>query len=107
MRKHTLLITCITVFVAVFTFVFIKYRNVNATTQLASTTTPVTTNIQTTLPIQTACIITINGTRYDVTSYMNMHSGGNIFQCGTDMTAAFNSQHNSSYMSMMAKYKVI
>ena len=54
----------------------------------------------------TACIVTISGSRYDLTAYKRMHPGGNVFRCGTDMTAAFNNQHNPNYLTMIAKYKI-
>ncbi|KKQ84838.1 MAG: voltage gated chloride channel domain-containing protein [Candidatus Daviesbacteria bacterium GW2011_GWB1_39_5] len=52
------------------------------------------------------CIVTISGSQYDVTVYRNAHSGGNVFQCGTDMTAVFLSQHPASYLQKMAQYKI-
>lgn len=52
------------------------------------------------------CIITISGSQYDVTEYRNIHSGGNVFSCGQDMTAVFLSQHPASFLDKMAKYKI-
>jgi hypothetical protein len=40
------------------------------------------------------CIVTIEGNRYDVTPLKSTHSGGDIFVCGTDMTATFFTQHD-------------
>lgn len=42
------------------------------------------------------CLITIQGKQYNVTSLRSRHSGGDIFKCGTDMTAIYQNQHGSS-----------
>lgn len=60
----------------------------------------------TTDPLAGKCIIYISGQRYDMTDFRNIHSGGDIFQCGTDMTAIFNDRHPSSYLDRIAKYKI-
>lgn len=52
------------------------------------------------------CIITLSGALYDVTSLQNSHSGGNIFTCGTDMTAVYMSEHGGN-LSRMARYKIV
>lgn len=57
-------------------------------------------------PPSSRCIITISGGQYDVTEFRNIHSGGDVFQCGTDMTAAFLSRHPASFLSKMSQYKV-
>lgn len=57
-------------------------------------------------PSADRCIITISGGQYDVTEFRNIHSGGDVFQCGTDMTAAFLSRHPASFLSKMSQYKV-
>lgn len=46
----------------------------------------------------TSCIITVFGQQYDVTSLQNAHTGGNIFTCGTDMTATFQTQHGTDVL---------
>lgn len=43
-----------------------------------------------------ACIITIDGREYDVTNLRSTHTGGDIFQCGTDMSAVFHGQHGDN-----------
>jgi len=53
----------------------------------------------------TACIITIDGKKYDVQPLRNTHTGGDIFQCGTDMSATFHRQHNDN-LQMIQKYLV-
>lgn len=57
-------------------------------------------------PPSSRCIITISGGQYDVTEFRNIHSGGDVFQCGTDMTAAFLSRHPASFLEKMSQYKV-
>lgn len=52
------------------------------------------------------CIITILGKKYDVTDYRNMHPGGNVFTCGTDMTTTFNNQHGADMLKKAAKYLI-
>jgi hypothetical protein len=53
----------------------------------------------------TRCIVTISGSRYNVTALRSTHSGGNIFVCGTDMTATYQGQHGTS-TSLIARYKI-
>ncbi len=43
------------------------------------------------------CIITVNMDRYDVTEFRDQHYGGNVFECGEDLTPLFNSQHGMDY----------
>jgi len=67
------------------------------------------TGVQPTLPPPTPdnrCIVTIDGQRYDMTQFRNVHSGGDIFQCGTDMTSIFYQQHNQSYLLRLQNYKI-
>lgn len=84
-------------------------------TSTVPTTTPVI-NIPTTAPVvkipttapvpDTRCIITVDNQKYDVTVYQNQHSGGNIFNCGTDMSAIFHQQHNQRYLNLMQPYRI-
>lgn len=39
------------------------------------------------------CNVTILGVTYDVTNFREQHEGGDIFECGTDMTKQFTQQH--------------
>lgn len=39
------------------------------------------------------CIITLFGKQYNVAPLRTTHSGGDVFKCGTDMTAAYQGQH--------------
>lgn len=52
------------------------------------------------------CIITIDGVKYDITSYKDIHSGGDIFTCGADMSATFWSRHNQRQLNQMQRYKI-
>jgi cytochrome b involved in lipid metabolism len=56
--------------------------------------------------IATACIITINNQKYDVTQFQYQHSGGNIFQCGTDMTSIFVNRHSQRELNIMQLFLV-
>lgn len=76
---------------------------IKTTTSLAPAPTTPPIAVPTT---DTRCIITIDGGRYNVTQFRSIHSGGDIFQCGTDMTNIFYQQHNQSYLSRMAQYKI-
>ncbi|MFA6017175.1 MAG: hypothetical protein WC744_03750 [Patescibacteria group bacterium] len=53
----------------------------------------------------TPCIVTIFGIQYDVTSLQTNHTGGNVFVCGMDMTAVYQSQHGTD-VSRIAPYIV-
>ena len=57
-------------------------------------------------PKSDKCIVTIDGSRYDITVFQNIHSGGNVFTCGTDQSALFHGQHPDSFLSKMARYKI-
>lgn len=71
------------------------------TTMGASTAQPQNTAINT----SNRCIITLWSNQYDVTSLQTSHSGGNVFQCGADMTAVYQSQHGTN-LSRMQQYLV-
>ena len=57
-------------------------------------------------PLAGKCIIYVSGIRYNITEFRNIHGGGDIFQCGTDMTDNFMSEHPESYLGQMARYKI-
>ncbi len=56
-------------------------------------------------PVSNRCIVTVNGSQYDVTNLRRTHSGGDIFTCGTDMTSTFMSMHGTNW-GLIARYKV-
>lgn len=41
------------------------------------------------------CIVTVFGKQYDVTELKDTHSGGDIFECGTDVSQVYQSQHGT------------
>lgn len=57
-------------------------------------------------PLAGKCIIFVGGVRYNVTEFRNSHGGGDIFQCGTDMTDIFKNNHPDSYLGKMSGYKI-
>lgn len=52
------------------------------------------------------CLISVDGSTYDVTKYRYIHDGGDVFKCGTDMSKDFHSEHPASFLQKMAKYKI-
>ncbi|MFA6007835.1 MAG: cytochrome b5 domain-containing protein [Candidatus Shapirobacteria bacterium] len=98
MKKIPLLfLISITIFAIFMVFSILKTNN----------NSPVTPSIsQNSVTAATACIITINNQKYDVTQFKNQHSGGDIFVCGSDMTTIFNSKHSQRELNMMQQYLV-
>ena len=71
------------------------------------TPTPTLTPAPTpTPPPSNLCVIQVDGVSYDVTQFRRSHSGGDIFQCGTDMSAIFWQEHNQSILNKMGKYRI-
>lgn len=54
----------------------------------------------------TRCIISVDGTSYNITEFRQEHSGGDIFTCGTDMSATFHGQHDTQILQKMNRYKI-
>lgn len=52
------------------------------------------------------CVITIDGTSYDITSFRSIHSGGDVFNCGSDVSSLFWSRHGSKQLSQLQKYRI-
>ncbi len=73
----------------------------SANTNSSSTST----TANTTQTNSNRCVVTVNGSQYDVTQLQYTHSGGNVFSCGTDMTATFESMHGTRW-SKIARYKI-
>lgn len=69
----------------------------NTNTNTTTSQTPVLTN---------RCIITLDGASYDVTDFRNLHSGGDVFTCGTDMSSIFWSRHGKSMFNRMQQYRL-
>lgn len=51
------------------------------------------------------CIITVNSTQYDVTSFKTEHKGGDVFKCGQDMTIAFKNAHGED-LKRLEQFKI-
>ena len=78
-------------------------------TPMANTASPPKANpapAPTPAPKPQGCIVSIDGVSYDVTTFKKIHSGGDIFKCGTDMTASFYSQHSTQTLKAMQKYRI-
>ncbi|MBP9758846.1 hypothetical protein KBD45_04055 [Candidatus Dojkabacteria bacterium] len=43
------------------------------------------------------CIITVNDSKYNVTSFRSEHKGGDVFKCGEDMSEAFKNAHKDDF----------
>jgi len=54
----------------------------------------------------TRCIILVDGVKYDISVFRNRHSGGDIFQCNTDMSQVFHQQHSNGYLQSMSQYRI-
>jgi len=52
------------------------------------------------------CIVVIDGVSYNVEPLRSTHSGGDIFECGSDMSAIFWREHNNRILQKMQKYKI-
>jgi|GEM_PF-5880642 len=71
-----------------------------------ATATPLPTVTPTPTPTASGCIVTINGSSYNIQNLLKTHSGGSsMLKCGTDLTSVFQSRHKTNY-SMMSKYKI-
>jgi predicted heme/steroid binding protein len=53
-----------------------------------------------------SCIVTISGNKYNVTNLKQTHSGGDIFNCNTDMTQSYINRHGND-LSRISKYLII
>lgn len=67
---------------------------------LTNTPFPTATSV-----VSNTCIVTLFGKNYDVTALRQTHSGGDIFQCGTDMSTIYQSRHETD-VSRMQPYLV-
>ncbi|MCA9376545.1 hypothetical protein KC685_01325 [Candidatus Dojkabacteria bacterium] len=57
-------------------------------------------------PALDTCIITVKGVQYDIQPFRRQHSGGDIFQCGTDMTSTFDSVHGRRELQRIEPYRI-
>jgi len=51
-------------------------------------------------------IITIDLHKYDVTQFKYVHGGGDIFNCGTDMSQISHNQHKKSTLDKIQNYRI-
>ena len=54
----------------------------------------------------TRCIIQIDGISYTITEFRKIHSGGDIFTCGSDMSQIFHNQHPQSFLNSLEQYRI-
>ena len=83
-----------------------KPNTTNAQNPNITTTQPKPQTASTQPPVVTGCIVKIDGGRYDVTDFKKIHSGGDIFSCGCDMSSTFWGKHGQSELNKMQKYKI-
>lgn len=82
--------------------------NTSSTQQNTTNNNQTNNNVVVTAPpvAQTGCIVTLDGASYNVTNLQRTHSGGDIFACGTDMSATFWSRHGQSIFNKMQQYRI-
>lgn len=106
-------LTTLTLIALLLTYIAIFYSPYLAklTGQNIPQVTPSPTPTATATPTPTTeekCIITLYDIQYDITIYRSLHTGGDVFKCGTDMTTVFQKRHPniSKYLEIMAEYKI-
>lgn len=67
--------------------------------------TSISPSQSTQVAVDNRCLVTLFGKQYDVTSLRSSHPGGNVFVCGTDMSATYQSAHGTD-VSRMQQYLV-
>lgn len=72
-------------------------KNQKSFTPTPQVLTPTPSIAQKENAVEERCFITLNGKRYDVSEFRNEHEGGNIFNCGTDMTQEFKGEHKNDF----------
>lgn len=75
-----------------------------AVAEATATRSPTTTKPAPT--VEQRCVIVVDGKKYDVSSFRNQHSGGDVFDCGTDMSNIFHQQHSNSFLKTMEQYRI-
>lgn len=104
MKKVPLLfLTSLIIFAS---FIIISLAKSNNTNPSPSNTIISSTSTNTTPTNSNLCVVTINNQKYDVTQFRYQHSGGDIFQCGTDMSSIFAGQHSQRYLNKMKAYLI-
>lgn len=80
----------------------ITKKNVN----IIPTSIPISNPTSNPVTNSNSCIVTIFGKQYDVTTLKSTHSGGDVFTCGTDMTAIYQGRHGTG-VNLIAPYLVV
>lgn len=85
-----------------------QIEKIKTTEKIVTTTNSnlVPTLAPTTVQKLPTCLIKIDSSVYDLIVFRNQHSGGDIFQCGSDMTIQFYKQHSSNYLKVLEKYRI-
>lgn len=115
MNKNILIVGTVIVIIAVIGAFFVLSNQSNNNSNNTNTNTSSQSNNQSTSNNSSTntsnssdeerCIITVNGSKYDLTEFRKMHEGGDIFVCGTDMTARFRGEHGGDY-ARLEPYRV-
>lgn len=97
--KLTTIIFIIAVMGFVITAAFVFRPQTVTSSSISSTPVPTVANAN-------RCVITIDNQQYDVTNFRDQHSGGDVFDCGTDMSSVFHGKHGAKELRYMARYKI-
>lgn len=79
---------------------------ITTTPTLKSTPVPTARPTPTPNPQAGRCIIIIDGIKYDVTNFRNIHSGGDVFTCGADLSQLFHDRHSNRFLDIMVQFKI-
>lgn len=84
--------------------------NMNSGSVVTTTTKPqVNTPVTVTQPVAgpaPACVVTVDGVKYNVSVFRNIHSGGDIFRCGADVSGEFWGRHSQRQLNQMQQYRI-
>ncbi len=81
-------------------------KNKEAQSQIISAPILVEPTITQAPVVDTRCIVAVDSVSYDVSQFKSTHSGGDVFNCGSDMTAIFYGQHNAEMLKKMSRYQI-
>lgn len=84
--------------------------NMNDGSIVTTTTKPqVNTPVSVTQPVAgpaPTCVVTVDGVKYNVSVFRNIHSGGDIFRCGADVSSEFWGRHSQRQLNQMQQYRI-
>ncbi len=83
----------------------INNGNTVTTTAKPQANSPVTIILPTAGPTP-ACVVTVDGVKYNVSVFRNIHSGGDIFRCGADVSSEFWGRHSQRQLNQMQQYRI-